>query len=110
MLSSAPRTASTHKRQVTSKCLQKLDQCFLFFRRQFGAPEVPLIRVAGCARIEPEILFGFRSTRNEADPFLVVDVITAPEKFWPLVGRQKEICQCRHRTVVQVRCAQPETI
>src|SRR5678816_2883634 len=54
--------------------------------------------------------FGVGASRYETHVDRIVKIVAAPEYLRPLRGRVQQVAQRRHRAVVQVRRAQPETI
>src|SRR5436305_10815643 len=50
------------------------------------------------------------AVRDKSDVGLIVNVISTVEYLRPLADRVQQAAQCRHRTVVQVRCAEPDPV
>ena len=98
-----------------SESLQILDERPLVGvgqRRAVWVAFVAAIAIAFDVRIEnrkcPAFLLGIR--RDEADVSQVINVIREIETLHALAGRLQQLPQVRHRTIVQVWSAQPDSV
>src|SRR5262245_61212498 len=75
------------------------------------APRVAGVAVGGLRRVEPRARrFHLHTVSEEPDARLIVDVVAPVEQLRPAIGRLQQIGERRHRSVVQVRRAQPQTV
>src|SRR6266511_3175111 len=100
---------------ASSECLQELQERRLgrFGKLSaVGPSRVPDVAVARHRGVEPEepssSLLG--EIGPEAAVRRVVHIVAAIENLGSLLGRLQERTQRRYRTVVQIRCAQPDAI
>src|SRR6266496_6247988 len=100
---------------LPSEGLQVLEDGVLLLGRQLGAVGfalVPDIGIAGHGGVEPEerSLSESGYARHEADIGRIVHVVPAIEELGPPCRRLEEIAHARHRAVVEIGPAEPETV
>src|SRR5882724_5934821 len=100
---------------LPSEGLQVLDEGVLLLGRQLGAVGlalVPDIGIAGHGGVELEerSLAEGGHARHEADIGRIVHVVPPVEELGPPCRRLEEIAHARHRAVVEIGPAEPETV
>src|SRR5882724_12389479 len=88
-----------------------LDQRPLLLVGELCPIEVAAVPIAGDGGIVRRAgLFGFWSIGDEPDLFFVVDIIASAELLRPVLRALQQIPERWYRSIVEVRCARPNTI
>src|SRR5207237_408312 len=89
-----------------------LDYSPLLLVRQVRAVQMAAVAVAGHGRVvaREALATGGRDVRDEADLLPIEEIVPAVKHLWSIGWGVEQVPQCRHRAVMEVRGAQPDSV